>query len=260
MKFSIITATYNCEKTLEKSIQCIINQSYKNFEYIIIDGASKDKTVDIIKQYQHQITYWISEKDKGIYDAWNKGVQVATGDWIIFLGADDYYHQDALQNYFNFIVENKIDNKECLYLSSKVNLIDETGKSFRLYGWPWQWHVFKSFNIIAHPGSLQSTHLFKQFGLYDTNLKIVADYDLLLRPKQHLNAKFMNIVTADVSDGGVSTKPKVFKEIRDVLIKQGTIPAWKAHVNYYVSVSKLLGKKWAKKLGLNLYLRKSHQL
>ena len=91
MKFSIITVTYNSVNSIEKSIRSVLAQSYPDREYIIIDGGSKDGTVDIIRHYSDRINYWVSEPDKGIYDAMNKGIKIATGDYLIFMNADDVF-------------------------------------------------------------------------------------------------------------------------------------------------------------------------
>ena len=95
--FSIITVVYNNEKYLEETIKSVVNQKFQNFEYIIIDGGSSDKTLDIIKRYDSQIDYWISEKDKGIYDAFNKGMSLAKGDFIGIVNSDDTYFDNALE-------------------------------------------------------------------------------------------------------------------------------------------------------------------
>ena len=102
---SIITATYNSEKTLKATIESVLNQDISDFEYILVDGNSSDASVDIIESYSEKfkrkgVRYkWISEPDTGIYDAWNKGVKLATGDWIAFLGSDDFYLDGALKDY-----------------------------------------------------------------------------------------------------------------------------------------------------------------
>ena len=134
--FSIITATYNSEKTLERTIKSVLNQSYSNFEYIIIDGNSSDKTLYIIKKYEEEFTKkklvfkYLSENDKGIYDAWNKGIDLASGEWISFLGSDDSYLPNALRLYFN-----EIEKREAInYISSQVNLTNENGKILAVFG------------------------------------------------------------------------------------------------------------------------------
>ena len=138
LKISVITATYNSGVYLEDSIKSVIQQKDDNLEYIIIDGGSKDNTVDIIKKYSQYISYWVSERDNGIYDAWNKGVKKATGDWILFIGGDDFLKPDAIKLYRDFIVSNNI-SKDCLYISSKMELIDEQKKLIRVMGWAWEW-------------------------------------------------------------------------------------------------------------------------
>ena len=104
IKFSIITPCYNSEKTIKRTIESVVNQSYKNIEYILIDGGSKDKTVEIIQEYQSKypkLIKYISEKDSGIYDAMNKGIKLATGDIVGIVNSDDYYELDALKNIYN---------------------------------------------------------------------------------------------------------------------------------------------------------------
>ena len=100
---SICTPTFNSEKYLEKTIKSVIGQGYKNIQFIIIDGGSTDKTIEIIKKYKNHIDYWVSEKDKGIYDAWNKGLKVAKGEFFGILSSDDYNYDNTfstVNNYF----------------------------------------------------------------------------------------------------------------------------------------------------------------
>ena len=101
---SIITVSFNAEKTIESTILSVINQTYPNIEYIIIDGGSTDNTIEIIKKYEHRISYWTSEPDKGIYDAMNKGVKIATGKWINFMNSGDtFYNNNIISRIFNKI-------------------------------------------------------------------------------------------------------------------------------------------------------------
>lgn len=256
IKISIITATFNSVAVIEKSILSVISQSFTNFEYIIIDGGSTDGTRQIIEKYKSHITYTISEKDKGIYDAWNKGLEKATGDWVMFIGADDFLVPDALQSYASFI--NETDTKSVLYISSKVNLLSQSGEVTRTYGWPWKWDSFKRVNLIAHPGSLQSMKLFKDYGQYDISYKIVGDYELLLRPKEKLNALFLNKVTVDVTEGGASSKIETFYELRRAVLNSKSINKALAFADFYVQVIKFVARKFGKRFGLTLYLRKEY--
>lgn len=140
---TIITSTFNAVSELENSIKSVIAQSYPNVEYIIIDGGSTDGTLEIIKKYEKNISIIISEKDNGIYDAWNKDLSLATGDWIAFLGADDEYLPDAILNYVNHIEKLNIDDLD--YVSSKVELINSNNKFIRVIGSPWNWKKFKRY-------------------------------------------------------------------------------------------------------------------
>ncbi len=258
-KISIITATYNSSKTLEKSIQSVLNQNYSNIEYIIIDGNSKDSTVSIIEKYQNHIAKWISEPDKGIYDAWNKGVSLATGDWIVFLGSDDYFLPDALKSYVDYIEQNQIDNKVNLFVSSRIQMISSEGKVLRDYGWPWTWEEFRRVNIIAHPGSFQSRYLFEQYGNYDIDYKIVGDYELLLRPKASLNACFMNKLTVQMTVGGASNEIKMFKELKKAILSTGEVSKFRANFDYFFHITKLYFKNLGHRYGINLYWKRPYK-
>lgn len=208
---SVIIAVFNGEKYLADAIESIIGQTYKNIEIIIIDGNSTDRTVQIIKKYQSQISYWISEPDKGIYDAWNKGLSVAQGEWISFIGSDDMYCPDAIENYINFVNLHELEDTE--YISSRVQLITEEKEILRIHGEKWKWDKFKVYMNVAHVGSLHNRKLFDQYGRYNISYKIAADYEFLLRAKNKLNADFLDKVTAQMRIGGASLRnTKVFKE------------------------------------------------
>lgn len=217
---SIITSVFNGEKYFEQAIQSILNQTYQNIEYIIIDGNSTDQTISIIKKYQDQITYWVSEPDQGIYDAWNKGVKAAKGEWISFVGADDILYPNAMENYVNYILMSESKDKGLDYLSAKVELVKEDLEVVRTFGEVWKWGVFKKYMNVAHVGSLHHKNLFKKYGFYNTDYKIVGDYELLLRANKHLEAGFINDVTAKMRFGGVSIKDfTVFKETFKAKVK-----------------------------------------
>lgn len=209
---TIITATYNSAAVLERSINSILNLKYRNIEYIVIDGASTDGTVDILKKYNFAVDKWISEPDNGIYDAWNKGVRLSTGEWITFLGSDDILYPDALQNYVDFL-QHCPDLANLQFVSSKMHLMSSSGRIIKEFGAPWNWEKCRWANRIAHPGSLHRRVLFAMYGLFDEKYKICGDHEFLLRPGRNFKTAFMDIVTVRMAAGGVSSDRKnLFKE------------------------------------------------
>lgn len=239
---SIITVVLNGEEFLEESMLSVINQTYANIEYIVIDGASTDSTLTIIKKHEKQIDYWLSEKDKGIYDAWNKGVKASSGEWVAFLGADDFYLTDAVEKYVSHIREMKetID-----YISSKVELITKEKKKIKNMGEPWRWASFKKNMNVAHVGSLHNRLFFKEVGLYDTTYTIAADYEILLRKRDGLRARYMGDITAKMRDGGVSKRmiSLVYKETMKAKINSGHRNIFFAKIEYYLSHLKYFVKR-----------------
>lgn len=199
---SIITAVRNSGALLEKTILSIVSQRYENFEYIIIDGASTDGSIEIIKKYQNAIDYWISEPDQGIYEAWNKGLLVSKGDWIGFVGAGDTYYKDAIENYINGIL--KTGEKNLEYISSKNDLIAGKDKVIRTIGSKWEWKRFKKYMNVAHVGSLHHKSLFQKYGYFDPSYNICGDYEFLLRPRENLIAGYIDKVTTRMRSGGIS--------------------------------------------------------
>ena len=176
---SIITVTYNSEKYLEETIRSIVDQNYKNIEYIIIDGGSTDNTLDIIKRYIDKISYVISEKDNGMYDALNKGFSYSTGDIIIFCNSDDLlYSKDTIKN----IVESyKIERFCCCYGS--VQYVDENANNLYARN-PLE---FKPRYLVtlgmpfAQPTFFWTRELMDKMGCFNLKYKIVSDYDLIGR-------------------------------------------------------------------------------
>jgi glycosyltransferase involved in cell wall biosynthesis len=178
---TVITVVFNGAKTLEETIQSVINQTYPNVEYIIIDGGSTDGTLDIIKKYEYYIDYWVSEKDKGIYDAMNKGVEIANGKWINFMNAGDkFYNKKTLEEVGIYRIDNNSSNKiGVLYgftyaIGQSDKFIFKNSKIKILLGIPLympNYHQSMFFNINA----------FKKIGLYDTTYLTAADYDFLVK-------------------------------------------------------------------------------
>ncbi len=208
MKITIITVCYNSAKTIEKTILSVANQTYKNIEYIIIDGNSKDATVSIIERHNNSISNWISESDKGLYDAMNKGIEMATGDLIGILNSDDVFNNDlVLEEIANFHQKNNIDASVGNILQHKEN-----GKIVRLYSSRfWSPDKLKIGFMPPHPSIFFKKELFEKFGNYELGFKIGADYELITRffLKNRISWKYSEITTTAMLVGGLSSSGAV---------------------------------------------------
>lgn len=238
---SVITVVYNGEKYLEETIQSVINQTYDNVEYIIIDGCSTDGTLDIIKKYEDRIDYWVSEKDNGIYDAMNKGIRVSSEEWVSFLGADDFLKKDAIESYLNALN----GDLKIKYISSKIELINNKKQILSIVGKPLEWNTFKKYMCVAHVGSLHHKSLFYKYGLFDISYKIAGDYEFLLRIAKNNNVLFLNKVTACMINEGVSNQniKVTFKESTNAKINTAKRSILISYFEYYIWYLKIFIKK-----------------
>lgn len=180
MKVSIITVAYNSGSTIRDTIQSVITQTYTNIEYIIVDGASTDDTLRIVEEYKKDIHILVSEPDNGLYDAMNKGIQLATGDVISILNSDDFYADNAVvENMVNAMIPTNAD--VCYADLNYVHPVKTTRvvrrwksgmfvKSSFYYGW-----------MPPHPTVFVKKKVYEQVGLFNVNLKSAADYEILLR-------------------------------------------------------------------------------
>jgi glycosyltransferase involved in cell wall biosynthesis len=171
-KVSVITVVYNAEATILQTINSVLTQTYSNFEYIIIDGKSTDGTTEKIKKIETKLAYWISEKDGGIYDAMNKGIQVSKGEWVIFLGADDIFFNNGVLS--DIFTNNKLDSVDFLY----GDVILKTKQ--KIFGGRRTYDQLISLNI-NHQSIFYSKTLFERLGLFNLKYKILADYEFNLR-------------------------------------------------------------------------------
>jgi glycosyltransferase involved in cell wall biosynthesis len=208
-KLSIIIATYNAEKYLTTCIDSILKDKTASIELIIIDGGSSDATVEIIKGYAEQIDFFLSEPDKGIYDAWNKAIRVAKGEWLTFIGSDDVVFPGSLPIILESI-ESVQDNTEFIF--SKAQIISNTGKTLGYRGKEYVFDEFKKGMTISHVFSLHRKHVFTKQGLFDLDYKICADYEFMMRYQNNLVSIFLPIVTVKMMIGGMSFSKKAIKE------------------------------------------------
>lgn len=243
---SIVTATYFSEKSIAKTIESVLNQTNSNFEYIVIDGASKDKTLSIVKSYQakfqkKKITLTIiSEADTSIYNAFNKGIKLAKGNWITFLGSDDILMPETLENYYNLNLSSDTD-----FVYSNVNLIDKNGKVVKKINEKWSWNTFKRYMNIPHVGSLHNSNYFNIYGYFDENYKIAGDYELLLRAKENLKTYKLNKLTVLMLTEGVSNNSifKVLKETKKAKIATAKTSKFISTFDYYLALLKFIFRK-----------------
>lgn len=209
--FSIIIATYNVEDVLSRCLDSIVPQLKDGRELIIVDGLSSDNTSKIITQYDQYLAYSISETDTGLYDAWNKGILHAKGDWILFLGADDRLAPDALDFYEELIEGSSLCDYD--YICSQAKYVDADDKFIHILGSEPSWNKYRKSMDAVHVGSLHNRNkLFGQVGCFDTSYKICADYELLLRKRDQLKWFYSPHVTAIVQAGGKSVSSAALKE------------------------------------------------
>jgi glycosyltransferase involved in cell wall biosynthesis len=204
---TVVTAVYNGQPYVTACLESVLSQDYPNIEHIVLDAGSTDGTLNVLRQYDDRIALWKSEPDRGIYDAWNKGLLEAHGEWICFLGADDEFLPGAISAYMVLAIA----NPEAEYLSSKTTVVHATGYT-RTLGLAWKWRTFSRTMCTAHVGSMHRRSLFDRLGSYNTSYRIVADYELLLRARSELNAAYMPVLTVNMRYGGVSSTHKMFQE------------------------------------------------
>lgn len=210
MKISIITATYNSAQTLGQTIESVIRQTYPDIEYIVVDGASTDGTQQIVQRYESQLRgkmKWLSEKDGGIYDAMNKGIQMATGDIVGILNSDDYFTSDD-------IIERAADafndkNIDAVYGDIHFIRDGQPDKCIRYYSSKRFSPIWLRFGFMpAHPSFYCRREIFKKAGLYKTDYQIGSDYEMMVRlfMKHHIKARYLPIDFVTMRTGGTSTR------------------------------------------------------
>lgn len=219
MKVSIITPCLNSEKTIRQTIESVLKQTYKNIEYIIVDGGSTDNTLTIIREYlplfRGRLKY-ISEKDKGIYDAMNKGIKMSRGQLIGIINSDDYYEFDAVKNAVSYY---KPDGEQVIYGYMTIVRKNFPQKVFV------QSHEYLDEGMIAHSTCFVSRKVYRNYGLFKKKYKIAADYELMLRLYKNTNVEFVQIpqILSNFRIGGISSTRKTQLEKRIVQLKYGSI-------------------------------------
>ena len=248
-KISIITAVLNDPQGLLKTIVSIQNQTYANIEYIVIDGGSKQKTIDIIENNHPKIiSYWISEPDNGVSDAFNKGLKVSTGDYLYFLGAGDTFHNNhILSDIFNNVTEEELTG--CDIIAGKIQRVTETGTL--LWTAPKNIKKFTKNTLLfklglPHQGMFMHKRYFNHYGLFDQNVKYSMDYELLLRSfHQFPKIKLLDKVIAHWVEGGIGTGRilEIYQEYHDIKLRHKVASVFILNLIHYWNVFKYKVKK-----------------
>ncbi len=204
-KVTVITVCYNSEKTIEDTIQSVVNQTYDNIEYIIVDGLSSDSTLKIIDKYKGKISKVVSEKDNGLYDAINKGINLATGDIIANLNSDDFY----IDNTVITDVVSKMEAEKSDTLYADLYYVDAINTNKITRNWVsgnYKKGIFFKGWMPPHPTFFVRKNIYEQYGKFNLELKSAADYELMLRfiHKHECSISYLPRVTVKMRIGGVS--------------------------------------------------------
>jgi glycosyltransferase involved in cell wall biosynthesis len=207
LKISIITITYNSEKTLDDTIKSVLSQTYKNIEYIIVDGASTDGTIKIVTSYGDKITKFISESDNGIYDAMNKGLKLASGDIVGILNSDDiYFNENVILNVVAKFEESKTDS-----IYGDLYYVDENDlQKIQRY---WKSSEFKAGSFAKgwhppHPTFFVKKEVYEKYGYFDLEMKVSADFELMIRflERYKISTAYLPKVLVRMRTGGESNR------------------------------------------------------
>ena len=247
MKVSIITVCYNAQKYIQSCIDSVLAQDYPNIEYIIIDGNSKDNTVAILESYGNKISKWISEPDKGLYDAMNKGLSIATGDLIGFLNADDLLAYDsAIREVVETLAAQKTDALIAEVVHTQEENTDEIIRHHHSRGYKpthFEWGM-----MPAHLSFYTKKAFYDKFGGYDTQFRICADYDLMMRflyvnklSYCYYPKVLVKMRTGGISNQGLKSIVRINKEIKRACEKNNVPTNWvKIYSKYFVKVFQLI--------------------
>lgn len=243
VKVSIVTVCFNSEKTIRRCMESVIAQTYKNIEYIVIDGKSTDNTMEIVKEIaelnKNKIK-WISEPDDGIYFAMNKGIAMATGDVIGLLNSDDTYETDAVEK----IVNSMTDSKYQILHGFERDYKDGQMRSIHFVS-----HEVLPEEMINHVTCFVSSNIYKDFGMFDTQYISVADFDFMRRMKSNPQVEFVmvNSIITNFYYGGMSQTHEAFLDLLKMQKNYGEIQKWK--YIYHIIIYRLICIKKRLKMG-----------
>lgn len=253
MKISLVTATYNSAETLRDTMQSVLNQTFKDVDYIIVDGGSKDGTLDIVKEFEPKFEgrlRWVSERDKGIYDAMNKGVKMAQGEVVGILNSDDFFASNHVLSKVHDAFEK---NPAIDGVYADVRYVDwhDTSKTVRMFsGRDFKREKLCWGKMPPHPSFYVKRQCYDKFGLYSLNYPICADYDMFVKMiwegninTLYINEVFVNMRSGGTSSSGIKVHRKIMRE-RMRCVREHNMPSnfLKQTSRYFEKIFSLLKK------------------
>jgi glycosyltransferase involved in cell wall biosynthesis len=241
VKLSVITINYNNAEGLKRTLESVVNQKNFEFEFIVVDGGSKDGSKEVIKNFESHLSYWVSESDSGIYDAMNKGIQKATGTYCLFLNSGDYLIEDTIfSKVFTLQANEDILYGEIIFdygNEKKMNKRPEKLSDFHMYQ-----------DNIWHPASFIHTSLFARFGLYNLTYKIAADYDFFFKTivVQKVTTRYIPFAISVYDTNGLSTLPNNYKQIKEERKKIHSSYLKKEEIDFFENLKKFKNRFLAK--------------
>lgn len=246
-RISVVIATLNGEAGLQRALDSVAAQTYPHLEVVAMDGGSRDATVDILRRNEARLAYWESSPDTGIYHAWNKALDHVTGDWVCFLGADDWYAgPDVMAQVADAITE---DGAAHRVYYGHMDKHQDDGGVYHARERPWtarRRNRFRRGVMFPHPAAFHDRTIFEEFGRFDESFRIAGDYELLLRVlKQGEGAKLVDALVVNMTAGGMSQDPRnrlrIVREVHRARYKQGVAkrPGWQSPGFY-----RLLVRTW----------------
>lgn len=247
MKLSVITVVYNGEKTIERTIESVIEQKDVEIDYIIVDGNSTDHTMDVVKKYSKYISHMVSEPDKGIYDAMNKGIELVSGDIIAFLNSDDWYEKDTLR----FVVNVFENGRKMDILCADARIVNEYGSQIRKAELNGR-NIFRQLPT-SHQAIFASKEWFQKIGRFNIKYMVSADFEWVTRSiRAGARIGLLHVPVVNFSSGGFSTKRAelCYKEIREIAFLYYQNTSVEADMNRYYEYRELIRageeKEWKK--------------
>jgi glycosyltransferase involved in cell wall biosynthesis len=218
---SIITVVYNNKQGMEKTLCSIASQTYTALEYIVIDGGSTDGTTEIISRFQDKISILISEPDKGIYDAMNKGLRLAKGELIGIINSGDFYENDAV----DMVVNSYHENPQAAIFHGILRVFDESGQVKSIIG---NHSSFLDKGMIEHPTCFVKREIYQKYGVFNLAYQSSSDYDFMLRMKKlKVNFMFIEKILANYYTGGISFQTTALLETLKIKQQYGLISIYK---------------------------------